>query len=157
MRSLGPVEHFAAGAVGPVGARAFFVEIATADHREWFLLEKQQVAALAERILELTRELGVAPQDPAHDLGEPIEPTFRIGEIGMGTDIEGLVVALRSTEDDDDPVGFTVPAEVADAAARRALQIVESGRPACRLCGRPEDPEGHTCPATNGDLRHDRS
>jgi uncharacterized repeat protein (TIGR03847 family) len=156
MRSLGPVDHFAAGAVGPAGARTFFVEVRAADHREWFLLEKQQVAALAERVLELTRELGVAPQDPAHDLGSPIDPTFRIGEIGLGTDLDGLVVVLQSTEEDD-PVGFTVPAEIADAAARRALEVVGSGRPACRLCGRPRDPEGHTCPATNGDLRHDRS
>jgi uncharacterized repeat protein (TIGR03847 family) len=156
MRSLGPVDHFAAGSVGPPGGRTFYIEVEADGHREWFLVEKQQVAALAERLLELARESGVAPQAAAHDLGPPVDPTFRAGEIGIGTDLDGLVVVLQSTEDDE-PVGFTLTVEMADAAARRALEIVESGRPPCRLCGRPMDAVGHTCPATNGDLRHDRS
>ena len=153
MRSFGPIERFAAGAVGRPGARTFYLEVDTGDHREWFLLEKVQVAALAERILDLMRPMGIAPQPAGPTLGAALEPTFRVGEIGVGTDIEGLVIVLQSTEDDE-PVGFTLSAEQADAAARRALEVVGAGRPPCQLCGRPVDPAGHTCPATNGDLRH---
>ncbi|MDX1690219.1 MAG: DUF3090 family protein [Acidimicrobiia bacterium] len=156
MRSFGPVDHFAAGAVGEPGARAFHLEVEAEGVREWFLLEKQQVAALAERILELLRPLGTPPQDPGPGLGAPVPPTFRVGDIGLGTDVDGLVVVLEPAEEGDEPVGFTLAPEQADAAARAALEVVGAGRPTCRFCGRPKDPEGHTCPATNGDLRHDR-
>lgn len=33
-------------------------------------------------------------------------------------------------------------------------QLVSSGRPACGLCGQPIDPEGHSCPRTNGHRPH---
>ena len=33
---------------------------------------------------------------------------------------------------------------------RHAIEVVMAGRPACPLCGRPMDPEGHMCPKTNG-------
>ncbi len=36
------------------------------------------------------------------------------------------------------------------ALARRGMELVESGRPLCPLCGFPLDPEGHACPRTNG-------
>jgi hypothetical protein len=32
----------------------------------------------------------------------------------------------------------------------RARGLVESGRPTCRLCGRPMNPGGHRCARTNG-------
>jgi uncharacterized repeat protein (TIGR03847 family) len=30
-----------------------------------------------------------------------------------------------------------------------ARELVAGGRPSCRLCGRPMDPEGHVCPRWN--------
>ena len=33
---------------------------------------------------------------------------------------------------------------------RRGWELVNAGRPACALCGHPIDPEGHSCPRTNG-------
>jgi uncharacterized repeat protein (TIGR03847 family) len=35
------------------------------------------------------------------------------------------------------------------AFAGRAAELVASGRPACRFCGLPMDPEGHPCPRMN--------
>jgi len=32
----------------------------------------------------------------------------------------------------------------------RAQGLVEAGRPTCRLCGRPMNPDGHRCARTNG-------
>ncbi len=60
---------------------------------------------------------------------------------------------LEATDDASVGVSFLITPEMADAAARHARTVVASGRPACPLCGRPKDPEGHRCPATNGDLR----
>jgi uncharacterized repeat protein (TIGR03847 family) len=36
------------------------------------------------------------------------------------------------------------------ALAIRGVQLVQSGRPPCPLCGYPLDPAGHACPRTNG-------
>ena len=36
------------------------------------------------------------------------------------------------------------------AFVERARGLVESGRPTCRLCGRPMNPGGHRCARTNG-------
>jgi hypothetical protein len=33
---------------------------------------------------------------------------------------------------------------------RRGWDLVNAGRPRCSLCGHPMDPEGHSCPRTNG-------
>jgi uncharacterized repeat protein (TIGR03847 family) len=38
----------------------------------------------------------------------------------------------------------------AAAIARRGWDLVSAGRPTCALCGHPIDPEGHSCPRTNG-------
>ena len=38
----------------------------------------------------------------------------------------------------------------AAAIVRRGWDLVNAGRPACALCGHPIDPEGHSCPRTNG-------
>jgi uncharacterized repeat protein (TIGR03847 family) len=35
------------------------------------------------------------------------------------------------------------------AFAARAAELVASGRPACRFCGLPIDPDGHPCPRMN--------
>ena len=55
---------------------------------------------------------------------------------------------------DEDETGavarLSISREQAAAFAIRATQLVESGRPACPLCGLPLDPSGHDCPRTNG-------
>ena len=82
----------------------------------------------------------------------PGEPTFRVGEIGLGAE-GGEVLILLSPAEEGEPVAFSVAAATFAAAARRALAVVAAGRPPCRLCGLPLDPEGHACPGGNGDLR----
>jgi uncharacterized repeat protein (TIGR03847 family) len=149
MRSLGRVEHLAAGAMGPPGHRTFYLELDGPQGREWFLVEKEQLAAMATHGLELA---GAGSAEPGPALSEPGGPTFRVGEIGLGSDGEEIVVVLSPAEEGE-PVAFTVSQPDFAAMARRALAVVAAGRPRCRFCGLPEDPEGHTCPAGNGDLR----
>jgi uncharacterized repeat protein (TIGR03847 family) len=38
----------------------------------------------------------------------------------------------------------------AAAIVRRGWDLISAGRPTCALCGHPIDPEGHSCPRTNG-------
>ena len=153
MRSLGRVEHFVTGAVGEPGSRRFFIEIRTDDGLEWFALEKQQAAAMAQRSLEILREMGIPVAKPGPDLLEPIEPTFRVGEIGIGADGESVVMMLTPTDENQESVTFLVSTETLGAMAARTADVVAAGRPPCRFCGRPKDAEGHVCPTTNGDLR----
>jgi hypothetical protein len=36
------------------------------------------------------------------------------------------------------------------ALARHGAEVASRGRPTCRFCDQPMDPEGHVCPAMNG-------
>lgn len=36
------------------------------------------------------------------------------------------------------------------ALARHGATVAARGRPKCRFCGNPIDPQGHMCPAMNG-------
>ncbi|MBN2113933.1 MAG: DUF3090 family protein [Acidimicrobiia bacterium] len=153
MRSIGKIDRLVIGAIGPPGKRTFYLEVAGPDVYEWFALEKEQVAALATHGLELIGETRGAPVDPGRPAAPAGDPTFRVGEIGLGAEGGDLLLLLSPTEEGE-PVAFTVPADVFAAAARRALGVVAAGRPICRLCGLPVGPEGHACPGGNGDLRH---
>lgn len=49
---------------------------------------------------------------------------------------------------------FRLTRPQAAAFVERARSLVQAGRPVCRTCGLPIDPDGHPCPGTNGHLRH---
>jgi uncharacterized repeat protein (TIGR03847 family) len=155
MRSLGRVDGFVVGATGTPGSRTFLIEITPATGRtEWFHVEKEQAEALATRSLEMLSRLEEPAGPPGPLLSDPGEVTFRVGEIGIGTDGDEVTVLLSPREaEEGDPVAFTTIPRILDGMARRALQVVAAGRPTCPFCGLPKDPEGHTCPAGNGDLR----
>jgi uncharacterized repeat protein (TIGR03847 family) len=155
MRSLGRPDRCIAGATGEPGRRTFLIEVASAGEAEWFALEKEQVAALAARALEMLREMGVPPGEPGPDLGTPGAITFRVGEIGIGRRGSDFVITLSPTTDADaEPVSFTLTPRRLGAMVGRALAVVAAGRPLCSFCGLPKDPQAHACPASNGDLRH---
>jgi uncharacterized repeat protein (TIGR03847 family) len=150
MRVLGTAEIFRAGAIGEPGRRTFYLEV----DDEWFVLEKEQVAAIAAHALELVAGLDTPAQEPGDLLGHPGEPTFRVGEIGMGYGAGAGAIGLTAVEDEDEEaVTFLVSPEQLDAMARRALLVVAAGRPPCPFCGLPRDAEDHACPASNGDRR----
>ena len=122
MRSLGSIDHFIVGAVGEPGRRTFLLEIADGADREWFLIEKEQAAAMAERGLALLRELDIRVAQPGPVLGDVGEPTFRVAEIGIGTDESTIVVVLSPQDEATESVGFTIDVQTFGAMARRALQ-----------------------------------
>ncbi|HEX7659486.1 MAG TPA: DUF3090 domain-containing protein [Pseudonocardiaceae bacterium] len=170
-------DRFIAGTVGEPGDRSFYLQ-ATAEHRTVsVLLEKQQVAVLAERLGSLLDEVhrkfgaevperaiaGTVDSDP---LDVPIEEEFRVGTMGLGWDAESkaVVVELLAVTDeeidesvvlgdaDEGPDAlrvFLTPAS-ARAFAERANRVVWAGRKPCPLCGEPLDPSGHVCPRQNG-------
>jgi uncharacterized repeat protein (TIGR03847 family) len=101
-----PPERFVTGTVGEPGQRTFFLQARSGSHLVTVALEKQQVAALAERIDELLDEVmasqggaasipAVAPVDleDGEPLEQPIEEEFRAGTMTLSWDpADGRVV-----------------------------------------------------------------
>jgi uncharacterized repeat protein (TIGR03847 family) len=154
-----PVDSVAVGTVGRPGQRTFYLQASSADRHLILHVEKVQVQALAERAIELLqgRELG-PPEKPAA-FEPPDQADWRAGELGLGYDEDRGRVAIAAQElaagEETDPVTlrralmWLRPAQML-ALAVRALELVRAGRPACPMCGLPMDPNGHTCPRSNG-------
>ncbi|MDQ3870213.1 MAG: DUF3090 family protein [Chloroflexota bacterium] len=171
-----PPDQFVAGAVGQPGDRTFYLQARKREIVISVALEKTQVAALAERLLALAREVrrrGVeglpASSGGAQPRGleEPIRELFRVGTMTLGWDGDDQVVVVEARAQqpdgdeepeeiaDDDPQGpdlirVRMPLGIAEAFAERALEVVAAGRPPCPLCGQPLDPQGHLCPRRDG-------
>ncbi len=154
-------EGFVAGAIGEPGQRVFLLQFTVDGVSAWYLLEKAQVAALATETASLLLSAGLAgaggSMEPP-ELGEPARIAFRVSEIGLVFDAEDGVatVLLTPTDGDVEPVAYRLSPAQLDAGARAGGEAVLKGRPRCPRCGLAIDPEGHHCPATNGDLRHHR-
>ncbi|MGH2747942.1 MAG: DUF3090 family protein [Actinomycetota bacterium] len=160
-------EIFTVDYVGEPGERTFYLQARGASETYTFLLEKEQVAALADKLRELlvlvdqedTIRSATAGRDPALSLEEPQEVLWRIGTIGLAYDESGdRVVVLMQPVDEDSveeaegsaAVRFALRRDQVRAFVLHAFAIVGEGRPICRLCHLPMDPSGHRCPAVNG-------
>jgi uncharacterized repeat protein (TIGR03847 family) len=107
-----PPDRFVAGTIGQPGNRTFFLQARRASQVVSVVLEKVQVAVLAERLGVLLDELearGIAlpieivPTDSA-PLDEPINETFRATTLTLGWDgdAEQILVEARAETDDDE-------------------------------------------------------
>lgn len=161
---------FTADYLGEPGRRTFYLQSRTEADTLTFLVEKQQVALLAEKLREVlllideTDTIRAAPaaRDPALALLEPAEALWRVASIGIGYEETGeyVVIIVSSDEpaedeegaapDEGDSVRFLLRKDQARAFILHASAVVEEGRPLCQLCGLPMDPGGHICPASNG-------
>ena len=156
---LGPAEHLFAAAIGEPGSRTFFIHVVAGGDPHWFVAEKGQVDALADRALELLSEAGLSADPDAVNRileGFPSDPgafipRFRVGSIILrATEGRDLVTVELESVDEDDGVEFIVDPEQLAAAAGHAKQVVAGGRAICERCRLPMDPGGHLCPASNG-------
>ena len=133
------------------------------------VVEKEQVQLLAQSVLELLADIPVetATGGASPALEDPVEPLFRAGKLSIGYDpdedrflleIDG--VRTRDRGRGRSPLGARRASPRASgcgprreqmlALSRHGAEVAERGRPTCRFCGNPMDPEGHVCPATNG-------
>lgn len=153
---------------GTPGERTFFIQVREGSTTSSYLVEKAQIAALAERLRELlvmTDEedairSAVPARDPALSLEEPEAPSWRVGTIGLGYEegTDQFVIALDEIlEEGEDPdvtehasATYLLRRDQVRALVLHAMAIVGEGRQICQLCGLPMDPAGHQCPASNG-------
>lgn len=152
--------HVTVGYLGQPGQRTFIIQFEDDEQRLSLVAEKGQIDGLGELLAQVLAQID---QTPATDwdreamaLREPVEPAWRVGEIGVGMDLPQGRVLIELSElvpDDADPdvVRVSIDPDQARRLAAHAEQIVGEGRPVCQLCGRPTDPDGsHVCPASNG-------
>ena len=169
-------DRFVAGTVGQPGNRTFYLQAAHDKRVISVMLEKQQVAVLAERIdallAEINRRFGTPiPPDTGEvtdlrPLAMPVDVEFRVGTMGLGWDSEAQTivvellavsdaefdasVVLDDAEEGPDAVRVFLTPESAREFAARSNRVISAGRPPCPLCEEPLDPEGHICVRTNG-------
>lgn len=150
-------ERVTAGAVGPPGRRVFYLQARQLAELLTLRLEKQQLAALAERLGELLQDLprpGHLPEEDELDLEEFEEEAFVVGALALAYDADADRVVLLADELAEEDTGaqarLSLTREQASALAIRGTRLVAAGRPSCPLCGYPLDPRGHACPRTNG-------
>jgi uncharacterized repeat protein (TIGR03847 family) len=170
-----PAERFVAGTVGVPGERTFFLQARKGSRLLSVSLEKAQVAALADRIQQILRE--VRNSEPLtlferverddQPLESPIDEEFRVGVIGIAylSDRKMIEIDLQAIADSQSPedeellmelsesqdiLRVLVPLGYAESFVKRALAVVGAGRAPCPFCGGPIDPGGHLCPRANG-------
>jgi uncharacterized repeat protein (TIGR03847 family) len=167
---LDPVTFITVGTEGPPGERTFYLQASKARETVSLVIEKEHAAALALSIQRLLgQQADKHPGGPAAnaqkldlnmDLLTPVEPAFRVGQLGIGVDEERDVVVLLADEyteeAEDEPdaerrrARFVAGFDLMLTLARHALHVVNQGRPTCALCGEPIGPEGHFCARRNG-------
>jgi uncharacterized repeat protein (TIGR03847 family) len=165
---LNPVKSITTGFIGQPGQRVFYLQAHGTGEVVTLIVEKQQVEALAngtEQFLEELREkfpaLDEAPADfnPAQmTLTLPLDPAFRVGQLGLGYDQERDLLVLVAQEivvegreaEQAGTARFFVSRAQMRALGAYGLELVKQGRPICGNCGQPIDPEGHFCPRRNG-------
>jgi uncharacterized repeat protein (TIGR03847 family) len=160
---LSAPEHVTADFVGEPGDRTFYVQAIERGEEVSILVEKQQVASLAEVLRRLLAEVGGEPPTlwdiDSMRLREPITPRWRGGELAVGIDPQLGRFVIEVDElvepgtDEPERVRIWLDEDRAAVLAAHAEWAVEQGRPSCRVCGLPMDPTGHLCPRTNGDPR----
>lgn len=165
---LKPVTHIMTDAIGPPGKRVFYIQGWESDRTITLIVEKVQIQSLAisaEQFLEEISKKYPQLPEPSSDYVEekmhiqpPVDPLFRVGELGLGYDAEIdliVLVAREALAEDQNPeegdiVRYWCTRSQLRAMCHWGLEIASRGRQICPQCGQPMDPEGHFCPKKNG-------
>lgn len=179
------VSHITAAAVGQPGQRVFYLQAQKHSDLVSLIAEKEYIRALCLRVNDLLEELhkrGIAQPDQSEEptpaelmLRGPLDPLFRVAQLGMAYDVDSDMIILEAEEmvlndDDDDDIDPILRGETSgehnaeprrvrlsatraqmQGLSRYALDIIETGgRPICPQCLQPMDAEGHMCVKKNG-------
>ncbi len=163
-----PVLHITSDAIGKPGQRVFYLQATQENRTLTLLVEKIQLQTLAigvEQFLqEINQRFPELPEASAEydeskmHIQPPIDPLFRVGELGLAYESERdrMILVARELRTDDRPpeefrvVRFWCTRSQLRAMSRWGLEITGRGRPICPYCSQPMDAKGHFCPKKNG-------
>jgi uncharacterized repeat protein (TIGR03847 family) len=160
------VDAFTVGALGQPGSRVFFLQARRGTTWVTVKCEKQQASAIADYLRRVLNDLPDPTEKPvpaAMELAAPVDTAFVLGPVGLGYDraTDRVLVQLEevieldeegeAVDEDADRGHLRVFLTRSQAAAfcEHTNAVVSAGRPACRWCTQPINPEGHACPRMN--------
>jgi len=169
---LNPSNRITTDAIGPPGKRVFYVQATTDEETITLIAEKFQIQSLAVGIEQFLVEIAerfpeLSEASPEYDdsvmtIQPPVDPLFRLTDIGLGYNAEEdmvIVVIHELVPDDVDEETGTVRIWCTRSQLRAlghwGMEVTNRGRPICPQCGQPEEPEGHFCVKKNGGHRRD--
>ena len=165
-----PCDRITADAIGQPGQRVFYIQAFQDQRTITVIIEKAQLQSMCigieqflSQIIQQNPELAEASSDYVEEMMRihpPVDPLFRVGEIGLGYDKGRDRVVLFVKElltEDADPesaasIRFWCTRDQMRKMARWGVEVSSRGRPICPQCGQPIDAEGHFCPKKNGHL-----
>ncbi|HEY9075830.1 MAG TPA: DUF3090 domain-containing protein [Anaerolineaceae bacterium] len=165
---LNPTDRITVDAIGQPGQRVFYIQGRKDEEVITLVAEKIQIQTLASGIEDFLGEISRRFPDLPEATGEydeeamriipPVEPLFRVGELGLAYDSDHDMMVLVAREilaGESDPeeastVRFWCTRSQMLALGHWGLEVASHGRAICPLCGQPIDPEGHFCPKKNG-------
>ncbi len=153
---LNPVDFLTIGTIGPKGQRVFHLQAGKGTEIVSLIIEKEQAWALSEAIRELLQDLDrrypgtIQPETSRYsmDLRDPVDPVFRVAQMGLGYDEDRNMVVLVAQElvviqEEVDPeavqpgiVRMWCSRSQVRALSEHAISTVQSGRPDPRQNGR---------------------
>jgi uncharacterized repeat protein (TIGR03847 family) len=165
--SLDPVDLITVDAIGKPGSRVFYIQGRKGPEVVSLIIEKIQLQSLTVGVNDFLEEINtrynknpqieVDYQEEAMTIHPPIDPLFRVGDLGLAYDESGDMVCIIAKETPADTpeeeggvVRYWCTRAQLLALANWAVVVIERGRPICPQCGEPMDPEGHFCPKKNG-------
>jgi uncharacterized repeat protein (TIGR03847 family) len=146
---LNPVDFITVGTIGPKGQRVFHLQAGKGEQVVSLIIEKEQAWALSEAIRELVEDLGQRYPDAESDdfdslimeLRDPIEPLFRVAQMGLGYDEERNMVVLVAQElvvtDEEEAEGIQ-PGVVRMWCSRTQMRALSAHATATVQAGRPD-------------------
>ena len=159
---LNPIDFITIGTLGPQGKRVFHLQAGREGRTVAFVIEKEQAWALGEAIREFIDDLDERYDEDNSDLDnmdmdlrEPIQPLFRVAQMGLAFDEdEGLIILIaqeavtQEAERDEDDESFEYDDSDAGivrmwctrqqmrALSNHAMDTVQNGRPNPKMNGR---------------------
>lgn len=155
------LDFLTVGTLGPRGQREFFLQARSEGRLVSLKIEKQQVAALAEYLDRVLREIpypiGESGDPPTDlDLREPVVVQWSVASLAIAytQELDRLVVVAESFVEDEDEepfqARFFLQRNHVTGLIGRARTVVAAGRPPCRYCSQPLEPRnGDWCPCQN--------
>jgi len=184
---INPVSHITTDAIGKPGERVFYLQGTQDDRIVTLLIEKIQIQSLAvgveQFLAEINQKYPELPEASADFMEDkmhifpPVDPLFRVGEIGLGYDSDNDLMVLVTRElgageptdqptetqeaigsigtegeagEESGVVRFWCTRSQLRAMCHWGIEVANRGRPICPQCGEPMEPEGHFCPKKNG-------